>query len=502
MPSKHSVCLLSVALLTALNTGHDGAPAAQTTKPEYVSPTLPGYDTPLHKAATWPTGIEKVRELLAAGADPNAKGERGNTPLHSALSRGRTDSTRALLEAGASVDATNDSGQTPLHVVCGIDADLETIALLIEHGADVKARTPTGVTPLHLASRRASDPRVIDLLVRHGARVDTVTDNGSQPLHQAAYVGEARGAAALIRHGADVHSEWNGRTPLEWAVRRESPDEMLVLLVESGATVDLAFRYCAGETEDDRTLLHAAAEGGATRFARILLEEGADVNARDTDGHTPLHLAIQADRVDMVRILLEAGAAVNLKGSLSFFPKSPMELAEARIERIGKDPPETQKDKDALEIARMVLERRFMPQWLTVVLGIVSGVVWLLLAALGEKLGVILRIPALLAWVGVWAFVVFLGFQVDAEFVGSVGAVTGIVVVGSLLLSGGYQTETYRVNVETGERTLIDVRDSEMFEGDSALAKLGKFLFGVFAICGGVMFATAAALALAAWNGY
>jgi ankyrin repeat protein len=52
---------------------------------------------------------------------------------------------------------------------------------------------------------------------------------------------------------------------------------------------------------------------------RLLLERGADVNARASDdGRTPLHLASENGALEVVRLLLEHGAnveAVNIRGN-------------------------------------------------------------------------------------------------------------------------------------------------------------------------------------------
>ena len=57
--------------------------------------------------------IEAARLLLAAGADPNAVGERGCTPLHEALEHKHLQVARMLIAAGASMDTTNRDGVTP-----------------------------------------------------------------------------------------------------------------------------------------------------------------------------------------------------------------------------------------------------------------------------------------------------------------------------------------------------------------------------------------------------
>jgi ankyrin repeat protein len=66
------------------------------------------------------------------------------------------------------------------------------------------------------------------------------------------------------------------------------------------------------------TLLHRASYEGRVKFARLLLERGANINARDNIGHTPLHRVLDrfihdtwADFFDTIQLLLEHGADVD-----------------------------------------------------------------------------------------------------------------------------------------------------------------------------------------------
>ncbi len=63
-------------------------------------------DTPLH-AAIWKSEDEAARQLIAAGADVNARGQDDYTPLHAAIAQGNVPLARRLTERGASWDAVN-----------------------------------------------------------------------------------------------------------------------------------------------------------------------------------------------------------------------------------------------------------------------------------------------------------------------------------------------------------------------------------------------------------
>jgi ankyrin repeat protein len=78
------------------------------------------------------------------------------------------------------------------------------------------------------------------------------------------------------------------------------------MLLEDGA--DLKARDGAQQTP-----LHKAAIYGHARIARLLLDAGADVDGRDREGQTPLHDAAVYGYFDVAGLLLDKGAEVNAR---------------------------------------------------------------------------------------------------------------------------------------------------------------------------------------------
>ena len=84
--------------------------------------------------------------LLAAGADPNARNNNGETPLHRADS---ANDVTPLLAAGANLNARDNVGETPLHeATAERSRSADVAAALLAAGADPNARDATGATPL------------------------------------------------------------------------------------------------------------------------------------------------------------------------------------------------------------------------------------------------------------------------------------------------------------------------------------------------------------------
>lgn len=63
--------------------------------------------------------------------------------------------------------------------------------------------------------------------------------------------------------------------------------------------------------KDGKTALHIAAALGNIELATILVEEGADIDSRDSLGATPIHYAVRSARYDMVCWLISGGASVS-----------------------------------------------------------------------------------------------------------------------------------------------------------------------------------------------
>ena len=143
---------------------------------------------------------QEVEDCLQWGADVNATGFYGSTPLHyAAILNENPDVAIALLDAGADINATDNDGSTPLHVAANVNENPDVAIALLDAGANVNATGNDGRTPLHWAAGLNENPEVAIALLDAGANVNATGNDGWTPLQRAATFNENPEVAETIR---------------------------------------------------------------------------------------------------------------------------------------------------------------------------------------------------------------------------------------------------------------------------------------------------------------
>jgi ankyrin repeat protein len=188
----------------------------------------PRHDRPLHRAATRGSP-ELVEMLLDAGADPDGRNGRGETPLHAAANadaRKAVAVARALLARGAHIDATDELGETPVHRAAERDA-AELLTFYGGIGADLSAPNAWEATPLDRALETHGDGAA-QVLYRLGAKVSW-TERFEPPLLAAARVDDVERAEKLLARGADPRQAFEGKSAIDVARENASAGVLAVL---------------------------------------------------------------------------------------------------------------------------------------------------------------------------------------------------------------------------------------------------------------------------------
>src|SRR5262245_13564441 len=180
-----------------------------------------------------------VQQLLQAGANINARDERGRTPVMAATHGNRVDTVAALIQAVADINIRDNRLDNPF-LYAGAEGLLDILKLTIAAGADTKLTNRFGGTALIPAAERGHVAVVEELLTHTDVDINHINNLGWTALLEAIVLSDGgprhqQIVQLLVDHGADVNiADKNGVTPLQHA-RSRGFDAIELILAQAGA---------------------------------------------------------------------------------------------------------------------------------------------------------------------------------------------------------------------------------------------------------------------------
>ncbi|MDE2716345.1 MAG: ankyrin repeat domain-containing protein [Chloroflexota bacterium] len=254
------------------------------------------------------------------------------------------------------------------------DADVDRVRALLDKDPTlvhvrVRSDFEEGDTLLHRSSPHQVEDdanphephlQVAQLLIDRGADIDAVGGQentvGSTPLDAAAWAGRVAMVRLLLQNGADPEKGGHDGVdynPVSTAVSH-GRKEIFKLLIDAGAQYGIQHTIRMGMLEETRELLDAdpsllngtkkvdprwpegevplVLAAGDREIFNLLLERGADVNARDPRGYTPLMAARSMGNDAGVQAILERGVSQDIFGAI-------MDKDAERVRELLRDDP-------------------------------------------------------------------------------------------------------------------------------------------------------------------
>lgn len=262
-----------------------------------------------------------VNFLLYSGANPNLKDNNNMTPLHYAAAGGHVEIVKAFLEVGARLEEKDNEGKTPAFLAA-VNNRVSALELFIECGADKSVKDLNGEEMIHHAARNGHSD-IVSVLLGSGVMVDVKAPGDRTPLHYAAENGNASVVSVLLNRGADVRAMTNlvsssgDNIPSGHNSCNDSHSYGMFGSSHRSSRNRTAFGPSANTfpfttnsslTLDSWTPLIAASKVGCLDVVRLLLDEGAPVNDRDSIwGRTALGWAVNNKHSSVVDYLRSVG---------------------------------------------------------------------------------------------------------------------------------------------------------------------------------------------------
>ncbi|MDM0073834.1 ankyrin repeat domain-containing protein [Variovorax sp. J2P1-59] len=192
----------------------------------------------LHQAA-WRGDMSRLRSLIAAGADLDARDGLGRTPVHVAAYARQRDAIAVLAKAGANLDRLEGDRYDAVTIAAVAD-DVPTLALLLSLGASAGQTTSRYDGTALIAAAHLGNDEIVRRLIAGGAPLDHVNNLHWTALIESIVLGDGgprhqRTLIALVDAGANLQlADRQGNTPLQLA-RARGYGAMVEKLKASGA---------------------------------------------------------------------------------------------------------------------------------------------------------------------------------------------------------------------------------------------------------------------------
>ncbi|WP_157150095.1 ankyrin repeat domain-containing protein [Brachyspira sp. SAP_772] len=259
------------------------------------------------------TGVAEIIELInEGGVNAALKGTiiienivyyPNSTSLMIASSFGHYDIAKALIDNGALVNLRAIDGFNALMEAVRAD-NIEIAQLLINNNSDINIKNEYGKTMIIIACENGNE-EMFNLLVENNADINAKSYWGESALIYASKKGNINIMKYLIDNGIDVNGkeDYNGSTPLFWAVSGENPYEASKLLIENGADVNAV--------NDSEVAPASILALSVPEVVKLLKDNGADLDTKFLDNYPPIAIAAGEGNLEIVKALVENGADVN-----------------------------------------------------------------------------------------------------------------------------------------------------------------------------------------------
>ena len=334
------------------------------------------HETPLTIAAKHTQIVNFVEQLLQYGANTSFTDDKGNTPLILACLFNNNPLIIDVLSArGKNINHQNANGETALMMACqnhsniqmiqslieaGADLSLkdnqeetaliktikhlgtkDMIDLLIKNGADVREKDAKGKNLLILAIEHSASPQVLETLLLQGVSLtekdnfgkkamDYIKSETPNGIEQAKAItsfvdqlkslfweeiktGDVETVKKYLDYGFNLNEkDWYQRTPLMIAAASNPNPDVIQLLIDSGAKVNLFDKDIYSYKRGNPALVYAIRSNPNSEVIRVLIDNGASVNEEYVNDETPLMIAAEKNpNPDCIQLLIDKGADIN-----------------------------------------------------------------------------------------------------------------------------------------------------------------------------------------------
>ncbi|CAI2350815.1 unnamed protein product [Caenorhabditis sp. 36 PRJEB53466] len=262
--------------------------------------------------------LEVIEALVAAGGRKDELDSEKSLPLHVAAKMNRKNVVEYLLDEN-NMDPVDDYGMTPLMLAVSQDSE-DCVKYLIGKGADYTVTDKDERTAVYVGAKYNAQKSVSYILEYLKQKEETFEEKAENE-----YLNRSHASRKTLRN---VNEDQKVSTMVNMADRDQNSPMHVVASNGYLEMMELLYKYGAVVTqvnEDEETPLHRAAHSGQTGAVRMLLEwDKRLLLNKDEMGNSALHLAAKMGHDVTTRVLLEQGADKEAKNS---FQQTPLQVA-------------------------------------------------------------------------------------------------------------------------------------------------------------------------------